>query len=214
MGEILMVEDIEINNKLETINEKLDNVTDTIDSETVEINGKLIAIDTKLDTIIGMLNNHSVTLNNILSVVNRVDTPSESPEEDSEVTSQFKTDLQSKIDEGLPYTQVKDWIIETLTELGIYSEDSINIKLFNDIKGNIIFEVKTRPYLHMGKLIQFLRDSMGESDKFETSRYTMNLIMWWELTKNQQMEDQYSTTDITNQVTNDWGDNDSIDFGN
>lgn len=199
---------------LETINEKLDNVNNKINSETVEINGKLIAIDNKLDTIIEILNNHSVTLNNILSVVSSADNPSESSEQESEVTSQFKTDLQSKIDEGLPYTQVKDWIIETLTELGIYSEENINIKLFTDIKGNIIFEVKTRPYLHMGRLIQFLRDSMGESDKFETSRYTMNLIMWWELTKNQQMEDQYSTTDIVDDVNEQWGDNDYINFGN
>ena len=199
---------------LETINERLDNMNDTIDSETVEINGKLVAIDNKLDTIIEILNNHSVTLNNILSVVNSADTPSESSEQESEVTSQFKTDLQSKIDEGLPYTQVKEWIIETLTELGIYSEENINIKLFTDIKGNIIFEVKTRPYLYMGRLLQFLRDSMGEADKFETSRYSMNLIMWYELTKNQQMEDMGSTTDIVDDVNEQWGNNDQIDFNN
>lgn len=192
---------------LEIIDEKLSSINDYINNETVNINDKI-------DTIIEILNNHSTTLNNILSIVNNISDQSEPSEQESEVTSQFKTDLQSKIDEGLPYAQVKEWIIETLIELGVYSEENINIKLFTDIKGNIIFEVKTRPYSYMGKLIQFLRDSMGEADKFETSRYTMNLIMWWELTKNQQMEDKYSTTDIVDDVNDQWGDNDNINFGN
>ena len=199
---------------LEMINENMDSLEENIMGLLESIDGRVYSIEDKLDLILGTLNAHTTAINNILSIVNNLSPSSESSEPMSEVTNEFKSELQAKIDEGLPYSQVKAWIIEKLYVLGIYSEADINIKLFTDVKGNIILEVKTRPYRYMGRLLQFLRDSMGEADKFETSRYSMNLIMWYELTKNQQMEGQTSNSSIINEVTEQWGDNDSIDFGN
>lgn len=178
--------------------------------EDIEINNKLETLDAKLDELLELLTDIDSKVVEVLSKVNGLTPSSESSEPVSEVTSEFKTDLQAKIDEGLPYTQVKAWIIEKLYVLGIYSEEDIVIKLFTDVKGNLILEVKTRPYKYMGRLLQFLRDSMGEADKFETSRYSMNLIMWYELTKNQQMEEQTSDSSIIDAVNEDWEDRDDV----
>lgn len=164
----------------------------------------------KLDGLLELLTGIDSKVAEVLSKVNGLTPSSESSEPVSEVTNEFKAELQAKIDEGLPYNQVKAWIIEKLYVLGIYSEEDINIKLFTDVKGNIILEVKTRPYRYMGRLLQFLRDSMGEADKFETSRYSMNLIMWYELTKNQQMEEQTSDSSIIDAVNEDWNDRDDV----
>ena len=176
----------------------------------------LETIDTKIDTviekeelIIEILTTHTTALNNIITKLNTTDSNNPIP-----VTpvapSQFKIELQGKIDTGLPYEEVKEWIIETLTNEGIYSEANIVIKLFTYVDGDIILEVKSRPYPRWGKLLQFLQDSMGEADKFETSRYEMKTIQWWKLTKNQQMETQTSESSIIDAVTNDWGDNDDV----
>ena len=198
---------------LETIDSKLDNISDHFDGETVVIYSKLVSMDEKLDTIIGILNAHTTAINNILQIVNGMTPPSTDDEPADEVISSFKAELQAKIDEGLPYDQVKQWIIETLTDLGIYSEDDMNIKIFVHKTGDLILEFKVRPFSHWGECIQFFQDSMGDADYFETSRYTLKNISWWRLNKNQQMEDQHSTTDIVDEVNEQWGDKDDIDFG-
>lgn len=184
--------------------DKMDEITLNIINEKADLTLE------KLDELLELLTGIDSKVVEVLSKVNGLTPSSESSEPVSEVTSEFKTDLQAKIDEGLPYTQVKAWIIEKLYVLGIYSEEDIVIKLFTDVKGNLILEVKTRPYRYMGRLLQFLRDSMGEADKFETSRYSMNLIMWYELTKNQQMEEQTSDSSIIDAVNEDWEDRDDV----
>lgn len=183
-------------------------MTEEITLET--INTKLDTIIDKEDTIIGILNAHTTAINSILNTVNGLTTPTETEDPVDETTSQFKTELQNKINEGLPYDQVKQWIIQTLTDENIYSEEDIVIKIFPHIDGDIILEVKSRPYVHWGKLLQFLQDTMGDTDKFETSRYTMKIVEWWKLTHNQQMETQTSSTDIVDEVNEDWGDNDNV----
>lgn len=182
-------------------------------NEEIIIN-KLETIEEKEDTIIGILNAHTTAINSILTIVNELSpSPTPSPDEDEdETTSQFKTELKQKIDEGIPYDQVKEWIIQTLTEQGIYSEEDIVIKIFTDIKGNIIFEVKSKPFIYWGKLLQFLQDSMGDADKFETSRYTMRVIEWWNLTENMQIPEQENDSGIVDEVNEQWGDKDNV-FG-
>ena len=174
------------------------------------INEKIETIIDKEDLIIEILETHTTSLNNIIEALNTNNTTTTTIPATPIISSEFKTELQAKIDEGLPYDEVKELIIETLTSNGIYSEDDINIKLFTDINGDIILEVKSRPYKYWGKLLQFLQDSMGEADKFETSRYEMKTIQWWKITKNQQMETQTSTTDIVDGVNDDWGDKDDV----
>ena len=194
---------------LETIDEEIDELL-TNQLATIElINGKSDAIEDKEDIIIDILNTHTVALNNIIQKLNSDNSTTIIPPTPV-APSQFKIDLQAKIDEGLPYDQVKEWIIETLTAEGIYSEADIVIKIFPDIEGDIILEVKSRPYIYWGKLLQYLQDAMGDADKFETSRYVMKTIQWWKLTKNQQMEDQESDSSIIDAVNNDWGDNDDV----
>ena len=163
----------------------------------------------KEDLIIDILNSHTTALNNIIQKLNTDNATSIIPPTPV-APSQFKIDLQAKIDEGLPYDQVKDWIIEVLTTEDIYSEADIVIKIFTDIEGDIILEVKSRPYAYWGRLLQYLQDAMGDADKIETSRYVMKTIQWWKLTKNQQMEDQESDSSIIDAVNNDWGDNDDV----
>ena len=193
---------------LETIKTELDEIKTNTEE-------KLETVDDKLDTIIGILNAHTTTINNILSRVNEL-SPSTVPSEDSDDTTptDFKSELQEKINQGLPYDAVKQWIIEKLVELGIYSEADAVIKLFTHKTGDIILEVKVRPYPKWGDCIQFFQNAMGDADYFETSRYDMKNIMWWKLTRNIQMEEMHSTTDIVDDVNEQWGDNDQIDFNN
>ena len=196
---------------IKNLNGEQNKMTDEITLET--INNKEETIIEKLDMIIAILGTHTTTLNNLINKLNTDDTTTTIPSTPV-APSQFKIELQSKIDQGLPYDEVKEWIIETLTNEEIYSESDINIKIFTDIEGDIILECKSRPYMYWGKLLQFLQDSMGDADKFETSRYEMKTIQWWKLTKNQQMETQTSTTDIVDEVNEQWGDNDHINFNN
>lgn len=190
---------------LETIDGKIDTI---IAKENLIIEKIDIAIG-KEDQIIDIFGTHTVALNNIIQKLNTDNATSTIPPTPV-APSQFKIDLQAKIDEGLPYDQVKEWIIEVLTTEGIYSEADIVIKIFPDIEGDIILEVKSRPYIYWGRLLQYLQDSMGDADKFETSRYVMKTIQWWKLTKNQQMEDQESDSSIIDAVNTDWGDNDDV----
>ena len=190
---------------LETIDEKIDAV---LGKEDIIIEKIDIAIG-KEDQIIDILGTHTIALNNIIQKLNSDNSTIIIPPTPV-APSQFKIDLQAKIDEGLPYDQVKDWIISVLTTEGIYSEADIVIKIFTDIEGDIVLEVKSRPYIYWGRLLQYLQDAMGDADKFETSRYVMKTIQWWKLTKNQQMEDQESDSSIIDAVNNDWGDNDDV----
>ena len=168
----------------------------------------------KLDNIIAILDAHEIKLTEILSRLNSINPSTEpSDEDEEELTGEFRAELESKINEGLPYDQVKDWIISKLEELGIYSEEDMVIKIFVHRTGDMILEFKVKPYIRWGDAIQFFQSNMGDADYFETSRYTMRNIMWWRLNKNQQMEDQYSTTDIVDDVNEQWGDKDNINFG-
>ena len=131
----------------------------------------------------------------------------------TEVSTDFKNELQEKLDQGIPYDELKQYIIDQLTLNGIYSEANIIIKIFTHIEGDIILEIKTRPHTYMGKVVDFFYENMGEPTYFETSRYTMKLIMWYKLTKNIQMEEQTSDTNIVDDVNEEWGDNDNINLG-
>lgn len=182
-------------------------MTEEITLETID--AKIDTIISKEDLIIEILNTHTTTLNNIIQKLNSTDSTEPIPPTPV-APSQFKIELQEKIDAGLPYDELKEWIIETLTNEQIYSEADIVIKIFTHIDGDLILEIKSKPYNKWGKLLQFLQDSMGDTDKFETSRYTMRIIQWWKLTKNQQMETQTSSTDIVDAVNEDWGDNDNV----
>lgn len=186
-----------------------------VEEITIEtIDNKIDTVISKEDEIIGILNAHTTAINNILSIINTL-TPSSDEEKDDEeeITSAFKTELIEKINQGIPYNEVKDWIISTLTELAIYSEEDMVIKIFTHHTGDIILEFKVRPYHKWGKAIQFFQDTMGDADYFETSRYTMKNVLWYRLTKNQQMEDMNSGTDIVDEVNEQWGSNDDITFG-
>ena len=194
---------------LETIDEKIDEISTNVLGIVELINRRTEEVTDKEVIIIDILNSHTTALNNIIQKLNTDSATSTIPPTPV-APSQFKIDLQAKIDEGLPYDQVKDWIIEVLTTEGIYSEADIVIKIFTDIEGDIILEVKSRPYIYWGRLLQYLQDAMGDADKFETSRYVMKTIQWWKLTKNQQMEDQESDSSIIDAVTHDWGDNDDV----
>ena len=132
----------------------------------------------------------------------------------TEPSTEFNNDIQEKINQGIPYDELKAYIIEQLTLKGIYSEANIIIKIFTHKEGDIILEIKTRPHRYMGKVVDFFYENMGEPTYFETSRYTMRLVMWYKLTKNIQMEEQTSDTNIVDDVNEQWGDNDNIDFGN
>ena len=65
----------------------------------------------------------------------------------------------------------------------------------------------------MGKVIDWFYANLGEPKYFETSRYTMRIIMWYELTRNIQMEETTSDTNIVDAVNEDWGDNDNVNIG-
>lgn len=188
------------------------NYGDKMDEITLDIiNEKEDIIIEKLDDLVELLALYDSKLTEILTKVNGLTPSSESSDDDAEeTTSTFKTELQQKIDSGLPYDIVKDWIIRKLTELGIYSEEDVNIKIFVHKTGDMMLEVKLRPYIHWGDCIQFFQDAMGDADYFETSRYNMKNIMWWRLNKNMQMEEQTSDSSIIDNVTEDWGDNDNV----
>lgn len=164
----------------------------------------------KLDELLDLLGLYDSKLTEILAKVNGLTPPTEPSEGDEEPTGQFKEELEAKINEGLPYDQVKEWVISKLEELGIYSEEDVVIKIFVHKTGDMMLEVKTRPYRWWGALLQFFEDNMGEADFFETSRYTMKTISWWRLNKNMQMEEQTSDSSIIDNVTEDWGDNDNV----
>lgn len=187
---------------LDTINEKADLTLEKLE-ELVEL---LALYDSKLTDI-------GSKVEGVLSKVNGMTPPTETSEDGAdETTNTFKAELQQKIDSGLPYDLVKDWVISKLAELGIYSEEDVNIKIFVHRTGDMVLEVKLRPYTYWGDCIQFFQDAMGDADYFETSRYDMKNIMWWRLNKNMQMEEQTSDSSIVDQVNEDWGDNDNI-FG-
>lgn len=164
----------------------------------------------KLDDVLLALNNYGAVLNSILTKINSL-TPEveESEPNEEEPTGEFRAELEAKINEGLPYDQVKQWIISKLEELGLYSEADMVIKIFVHRTGDMILEFKVRPYNRWGDAIQFFQSNMGDTDYFETSRYTMKNIMWWRLNKNQQMEEQTSDSSIIDAVTDDWGDRDN-----
>ena len=204
-GEVKMTEEI----TLRTLDEKIDLIIDNTGEITNLLENMDIVMD-KEDEIIDILNEHTTAINNILSIVDNLGSLPQSTEEASGVTSQFKTDLQAKIDEGLPYDQVKEWVISKLEELGIYSEEDVVIKIFVHKTGDMMLEVKTRPYRWWGALLQFFEDNMGEADFFETSRYTMKTISWWRLNKNMQMEEQTSDSSIIDAVNEDWEDRDDV----
>ena len=185
-------------------------MTEEITLETID--AKEDTIIEKLDTIIGILNAHTTAINEILTITNGLTPPQESEETSDEDPTNFKTELEEKIRQGIPYEQVKEWIINKLTELDIYSEEDMVIKIFTHKTGDIILEFKVRPYNRWGNAIQFFQTNMGDADYFETSRYTMKNISWWKLNINMQMEEQYSSTDIVDNVNQDWGNNDQI-FG-
>lgn len=175
------------------------------------INEKEDIILEKLDGLFELLTDVDARIVEILSKVDGLTPSSESSDGDAEeTTSTFKTELQQKIDSGLPYDLVKDWIIRKLEELGIYSEEDVNIKIFVHRTGDMMLEVKLRPYIHWGDCIQFFQDAMGDADYFETSRYNMKNVMWWRLNRNMQMEEQTSDSSIIDNVTEDWGDNDDV----
>ena len=175
-------------------------------------------IDEKEDVIIGKLDDllellalYDSKLTEILSKIEGFAPPTESSDSDSEESSStFRTELEEKINHGLPYDEVKEWVISKLEELGIYSEEDVNIKIFVHKTGDMILEVKLRPYIYWGECIQFFQDAMGDADYFETSRYVMKNIMWWRLNRNMQMEEQTSDSSIIDNVTEDWGDNDNV----
>lgn len=183
-----------------------------MDEITLEIiNEKEDIIIEKLDDLVELLALYDSKLTEVLTKVDGLTPPSESSDDDAdETTSTFKTELQQKIDSGLPYDLVKDWIIRKLAELGIYSEEDVNIKIFVHKTGDMMLEVKLRPYIHWGDCIQFFQDAMGDADYFETSRYNMKNIMWWRLNKNQQMEEQTSDSSIIDAVNEDWEDRDDV----
>ena len=86
-----------INEKEDIIIEKLDDLIELVES----YNSKLTDIDSKVIEV--------------LSKVNGLTPSSESSDDDAEeTTSTFKTELQQKIDSGLPYDIFKDWIISKL----------------------------------------------------------------------------------------------------
>lgn len=125
-------------------------------------------------------------------------------------STEFSNELQAKIDEGIPYDELKGFIIEQLALNGIYNEANVLIKIFVHKTGDMILEIKTRPHRNMGKVVDYFYENLGEPSYFETSRYTMRLIMWYRLNKNQQMEDQESDSSIIDAVNDDWGDNDDV----
>ena len=122
-------------------------------------------------------------------------------ESESGVSTDFKNELQGMIDQGIPYDELKNFIIQQLALNGLYSEPNIVIKIFTHKEGDIILEIKTRPHHNWGKIIDFFYSNMGEPEYFETSRYTMKIIMWYKLTKNIQMEEQTSDTNIVDDIT-------------
>lgn len=188
------------------------NYGDKMDEITLDtINEKADLTLEKLDELLELFTDIDSKVVEVLSKVNGLTPPSGSSDDGAdETTSTFKTELQQKIDSGLPYDLVKDWIISKLAELGIYSEDDVNIKIFVHKTGDMMLEVKLRPYIYWGDCIQFFQDAMGDADYFETSRYNMKNIMWWRLNKNMQMEEQTSDSSIIDNVTEDWGDNDNV----
>ena len=199
---------------IETIDEKIELLNENCNESLGIMDDKLDTIIEKEDQILSKLDEHTTVLTNILNKINELGPGgSDDEDEDEEVTSDFKTELLEKINQGIPYDQVKDWVIQTLTEQGIYSEADMVIKIFTHHTGDIILEFKVRPYHKWGKAIQFFQDNMGDADYFETSRYNMKNVLWYRLTKNQQMEDMHSNTDIVDDVTEQWGDKDDIDFG-
>ena len=186
--------------KEDVIIEKLEDLLELMtlyDSKLTDIDSKLTGIDSKVIEV--------------LTKVNGLLPPSEASDDDEEeTTGEFRAELEAKINEGLPYDQVKEWIISKLEELGLYSEEDMVIKIFVHRTGDMILEFKVRPYSRWGDAIQFFQSNMGDTDYFETSRYTMKNIMWWRLNKNMQMEEQTSDSSIIDNVTEDWGDNDNV----
>lgn len=143
----------------------------------------------------------------ILRILRNTDNVEES---ESAISTDFSNELQAKIDEGIPYDELKGFIIEQLELNGIYSEANIVIKIFVHKTGDMILEIKTRPHRYMGKVVDYFYENLGEPSYFETSRYNLRLIMWYRLNKNQQMEDQESDSSIIDAVNNDWQDNDDV----
>lgn len=164
----------------------------------------------KLDELLDLVGLYDSKLVEILAKVNGLTPPTEPPEDDEEPTGQFKEELEAKINEGLPYDQVKEFIISKLEELGIYSEDDVVIKIFVHKTGDLMLEIKTRPHPYFGKVLDFFQQSLGDADYFETSRYEMRVIQWWRLTKNMQMSEQTSDSSIIDVVNEDWQDRDDV----
>lgn len=188
-------------------------MSEEVTLETLNEKDELILV--KLDEIVELITLYDSKISEILSKISLLtSTSDDSDEETDEPTGEFREELESKINDGLPYDQVKEWIISKLEELGLYSEEDMNIKIFIHKTGDMMLEFKVKPYPRWGDAIQFFQSNMGDADYFETSRYDMKNIMWWRLNKNQQMEDQHSTTDIVDDVNEQWGDKDNIDFNN
>ena len=184
-------------------------MTEEVTLETIDVKEDIII--EKIDMILERLVAYEYTLDEILSAIHSINPPQEEAEPvDGEPTGAFREELEAKINEGLPYDQVKEWVISKLEDLGIYSEADVVIKIFVHRTGDMILEVKTRPYRWWGALLQFFQDNMGDADYFETSRYTMKTISWWRLNKNMQMDEQTSDSSIIDAVTEDWGDNDNV----
>ena len=128
-------------------------------------------------------------------------------------STDFSNELQAKIDEGIPYDELKDFIISQLEYNGIYSEANIVIKIFVHKTGDMILEIKSRPHMNLGKVVDYFYTNLGEPTYFETSRYNLRIIMWYKLNKNMQMSEQTSDSSIVEDVNDQWGDNDTINFG-
>ena len=160
------------------------------------------------------MTNEEQILNNTEEILRILRNTDNTEENESAISTDFKNELQQKIDEGIPYDELKDYIIEQLTLNNIYSDKDIVIKLFTHKEGDIILEIKTRPHPNWGKVIDYFYTNMGEPQYFETSRYEMRIIMWYRLTKNIQIPETTSETNIVDDVNEQWGDSDNVTFNN
>lgn len=123
----------------------------------------------------------------ILKTEFNIETETETPTETE--TTEYMQTLTNSLKEG-SFEEIIENLKQVLTSNDAYSEEDVLIKIFTDTIGNTILEIKIKPYPKWGKTIDWLFTNLGEPENIETSRYTMKLIMWYNLTKYQQISEE------------------------